>query len=416
MRKAINFIRLRWYFITFSLLLIVAGVVGYVVNGGFNLSIDFTAGLDQQFQINPAARAVKIAEVRQALAPLGRYDLQAVGAAAQQQFVVKVMADPAVADFQARTEARILELLEQTFGAGNITVQSSDFVGPRYSQQLATQTIWILLVAVTLILLYAAFRFKFVYGMAAVLCLMHDALFMLSVTALFRVEFTTTTVAAILTIIGYSINDTIVIFDRVRENRGLMRDVELGMLLNTSITQTLTRTILTSLTTMMAVLALVILAQGDIQHFAMLMVVGIVEGTYSTIFVASPIVYMWTRSSEKRRKARELARYGQGLPPAPRRAAAQVEPEAQSFEAEAMAAEVSEEELPAGVERSPQEAAPAAGAALPRTQSGAAGPPRADAAQVGSPAAQPGQAVPQETGSAAGGYIRVQRRHKKRKR
>jgi preprotein translocase subunit SecF len=318
MKKAINFIGARWFFIALSIAMISAGVIGYVANGGFNLSIDFTAGLNQQFRIDPAARTVAIAEVRQALAELGRYDLQAIGAPAEQQFVVKVMADPAVGDFQARTEARIFQLLEGAFGTG--TSQCVQRLrGPRYSQELATQTISILLVAVILILIYAAFRFKFVYGMAAVLCLLHDALFMLAVAAVFRIEFSPTTVAAILTIIGYSINDTIVIFDRVRENRGLMRDADLAMLLNTSITQTLGRTILTSTTVFLSIIALFVLASGDIKNFALLMLVGIFEGAYSTIFIASPIVYMWTRANEKRRKAKDLAKYGQGQAPEQRR-------------------------------------------------------------------------------------------------
>jgi preprotein translocase subunit SecF len=407
MKKAINFIGARWIFITISVVLICSGVVGYVVNGGFNLSIDFTAGLNQQFRIDPASRTVQIAEVRQALAPLGRYDLQAVGAAAEQQFVVKVMTDPAVSDFQARTEARILELLGEAFGAESITVQASDFVGPRYSQELATQTIWILLVAVILILIYAAFRFKFVYGMAAVLCLVHDALFMLAVTALFRIEFTTTTVAAVLTIIGYSINDTIVIFDRARENRGLLRDADLATILNTSITQTLGRTILTSLTVFLSIIALFVLGRGDIRNFALLMLVGIFEGAYSTIFIASPIVYMWTKSNEKRRKARDLAKYGHGAEFGrhPAHPAPQVEPAVQEAE---YPEETAEEESGAALSEAGEEA-------VPQPQAPAA--PAFQAPQT-PPQNPQGQAQVQPGGvpAAGGGYVRLQRRHKKRKR
>jgi preprotein translocase subunit SecF len=419
MKKAINFIGARWFFIALSILMISAGVVGYVVNGGFNLSIDFTAGLNQQFRIDPAVRAVQIAEVRQALSPLGRYDLQAVGDPEEQQFVVKVMADSADSDFQARAEARILGLLEQGFGTGSITVQASDFVGPRYSEELATQTIWILLVAVILILIYAAFRFKFVYGMAAVLCLLHDALFMLAVNALFRIEFTTTTVAAVLTIIGYSINDTIVIFDRVRENRGLLRDADLATLLNTSITQTLGRTILTSLTVFLSIIALFVLASGDIKNFALLMLVGIFEGAYSTIFIASPIVYMWTKANDRRRKARELARYGQGLVPAHARPAT-----AAGAEAEAAAGTAAEvpggEALEAGeaegegLQPAAQQFPAAAPAAPASPRGGAQGPPPQGASGPQGPAAGLPGAVPSP--EAAGGYIRLQRRHKKRKR
>ena len=410
MKKAINFIGARWFFIALSIAMISAGVIGYVANGGFNLGIDFTAGLNQQFRVDPAARPVQIAEVRQALAALGRYDLQAVGSPAEQQFVVKLMADPAVSDFQARTEARILQLLEQAFGTGNITVQSSDFVGPRYSQELATQTISILLVAVILILIYAAFRFKFVYGMAAVLCLFHDALFMLAVTALFRLEFTTTTVAAVLTIIGYSINDTIVIFDRVRENRGLMRDANLATILNTSITQTLGRTLLTGFTVFISIIALVIVGRGDIRNFALLLVVGIVEGAYSTIFIASPIVYMWTLGNEKRRKVRDLAKYGQGMAPV-RRAAAPAESETSAEPKALEPGEAAEEAVETALQA-------AAGGVEPAEQARPSGVLPEPKAAVQAPQAAGSPAAPQNVASptAAGGYVRLQQRHKKRKR
>jgi preprotein translocase subunit SecF len=309
-KRVIDFIRLRWIFIGFSIFTILAGIAGYIVNGGFNLSIDFTSGLAQQFRIDPAGATANIAQMRSVLAPLDRFDLQVLGNPQDQEFLVKVLAPQADSEFQSRTETQILDLLGQAFGAGNVKVLSSDFVGPRYSSELATQTIWILLVAIIGILIYAAFRFQIIYGTAAVLTTVHDALFMVAVTAIFRIEFTTTTVAAILTIIGYSINDTIVIFDRVRENRGLMREAELGTILNTSITQTLGRTILTNTTVLLSIIALYVLGSGDIKNFALLMIIGVFEGTYSTIFIASPIVYMWSRANDRRRKARELAKYG----------------------------------------------------------------------------------------------------------
>ncbi len=415
-KKVINFIRLRWLFIGFSILVIVVGAVGYVVNGGFNLSIDFTPGLTEQFLVDPAAAKTSIAQMRAALAPLGRFDLQIVGSPQEQQFLVKVLAPKANSEFQSRTETKIHDLLGAAYGAGNIKVTSSDFVGPRYSSELATQTIWILLVAILGILIYAAIRFQIIYGSAAVITTVHDALFMVAVTAVFRIEFTTTTVAALLTIIGYSINDTIVIFDRVRENRGLMRDADLGTILNTSITQTLGRTILTNTTVLLSIVALYVVGSGDIKNFALLMIIGIFEGTYSTIFVASPIVYMWTGARDRRRKARDLSKYGRGLTPAAEghsaAVAAPAEPEAKEpWEAEAAGAgaEAAEEELPPG-------AAPAAGAALPEPTAAVQPPPRAGVAPVSPAAAQPVPAVAQEAGSAAGGYVRVQRRHKKRRR
>ena len=392
MKKVINFIGARWIFISISIVLIAAGVVGFVVNKGFNYSIDFRPGLSQQFKIDPATAKAPISEVRAVLAPVGRYDLQVVGSAADQEFVIKVLAPGANDEFRVKTEAQILGLLEGTFGAGSVTVQASDFVGPRYASELFAQTIWIMLVAIILILIYAAFRFKFVYGMAAVLCLVHDALFMLAVNAVFRIEFSTTTVAAVLTIIGYSINDTIVIFDRVRENRGLMANSDLKTILNTSITQTLGRTILTSTTVFLSIIALFVLGSGDIKNFALLMLVGIFEGAYSTIFIASPIVYMWMRRADRQRKARDLSKYGQGL------AGTRPVHERKEPEAEAVVEAEAEEAFPVPLAEAEAETA------------------EYEAQQALS--TEPAAAAPQPAVDGSGGYTRIQpvRRHKKRRR
>jgi preprotein translocase subunit SecF len=385
MRRVIDFLRLRYVFMVFSAVLIAIGIAGYFVLGGFNLGVDFTAGLVEQVHVDPVARVTSIGELREAMGPLGRFNVQVVGRPEDQEYTIKVLAPGEDAAFQSSTESQIEQLLTQRYGAGSFEVQSSDFVGPRYSRELASQTVTILLVALILILIYAAVRFQFIYGMAAVLCLVHDALFMLSVAALFRLEFTTTTVAAILTIIGYSINDTIVIFDRVRENRSLMRDADLAVILNTSITQTLSRTILTSTTTLVAIIALAVIGSGDIKNFAVIMLVGIVEGTYSTVFIASPIVLEWTRAVEKRRRGRDLRLYGH-MPQAPTQAG---QPEAAP--------------VPAA---SPQAGTPVAGgpsAALPPT--GRAG---------DSGAAEPREVVPAPHGPVS--YTRVQQSRRKKKR
>jgi preprotein translocase subunit SecF len=400
-KRVIDFIRLRWVFIGFSIFTMLAGVVGYVVNGGFNLSIDFTSGLAQQFRIDPAGAKATIAQVRSVLAPLNRFDLQSIGNPQDQAFLVKVQAPAADSAFQAQTETQIQDLLGQAFGAANVKIQSSDFVGPRYSSELATQTIWILLVAILGILIYAAFRFQIIYGVAAVATTVHDALFMVAVTAIFRIEFTTTTVAALLTIIGYSINDTIVIFDRVRENRGLMRESDLGTILNTSITQTLGRTILTNTTVFLSIIALYLVGRGDIKNFALLMIIGIFEGTYSTIFVASPIVYMWTKANDRRRRKRDLAKYGQG------QAAAPVH---ERKEEEAVPEPVVQPEFiaqgPEPFPEAPEFVEEPSEAAEPQ-----------EALQAEEKTTQAPQPVP-VPGADAQGYVRVQpvRRHKKRRR
>jgi preprotein translocase subunit SecF len=310
MKRPINFLGLRFVMITVSLLLIAAGIGGYFLRGGLNFGIDYTAGLVQQIAIDPAAVRADIADVRVALSEIDGVDLQVVGSPASQTFSVKVIAPEEDPGFQMEMENQLSQLLGEAFGAENLEIQSSDFVGPRYSRELAGQTVSIVLVAMLLILIYTTFRFKIRYATAAVLCLIHDTLIMMGVIAVFRLEMTTITVAAIMTIIGYSLNDTIVIFDRVRENQELMRDADLAVILNTSITQSMGRTMLTSLTTLLAVATIFIFGTGDIKNFALSLMVGVVVGTYSTIFIASPVVLGWSRLADKRRKRRDIQMYG----------------------------------------------------------------------------------------------------------
>jgi preprotein translocase subunit SecF len=310
MKRAINFLGLRFIMIMISLLLIAAGIAGYFARGGLNFGIDFTAGLVEQIRIDPDAVSADIADVREALSGIDGVSLQVVGPPAQQQFTVKVIAPGEDPSFQNTMEDRLSELLGEAFGPENLEIQSSDFVGPRYSKELAGQTVSIVLVAMLLILIYTAFRFKIRYAVAAVLCLVHDTLVMMGVIAVFQLEVTTITIAAIMTIIGYSLNDTIVIFDRVRENQELMRDSDLQVILNTSITQSMSRTLLTSLTTLLAVATIFIFGTGDIKNFALNLMVGVVVGTYSTIFIASPIVLGWSRLADRKRRRRDIQLYG----------------------------------------------------------------------------------------------------------
>ncbi len=295
--------------ISLSLLFIIAGGVGFYLRGGFNLGIDFTSGLSQQIRINPIGAAAPIEKVRQAMSGFEGLNIQIIGNPDNQEFIVKVQA-PQDRDFQEKMEKRIFDSLAEEFGEANVEIRQTAFVGPRYSEDLVGQAVSVTMVALVLILLYTAFRFHFIFAAAAVICLLHDVAIMMGVLAVFQLEVTTTTAAAILTIIGYSLNDTIVIFDRIRENRSLMRDADLETIINTSITQSLGRTILTSLTTLMAVASIYIFATGEIKNFALNLIVGVVVGTYSTIFIASSIVLDWQRAIERRRKAIELKKFG----------------------------------------------------------------------------------------------------------
>lgn len=184
-----------------------------------------------------------------------------------------------------------------------VTVLSSDYIGPSIGNDFFTQSLKILAIVAGLILVYVAFRFDFIYGVGAVMALFHDMVVMLIFTILFKIPVDLTVLAAFLTILGYSINDTIVIFDRVRENHTLLANEEFSKIINKSINQSLARTILTSITTLFVAGAIYIWSGNALKNFGLLLVVGIISGTYSSIFVASPITnFLWKLTHSKNSK------------------------------------------------------------------------------------------------------------------
>ena len=269
------------------------------------------AALDRVLGEGEAVSA-SIDMVRQALSELGDFSLQTVGRPRDQAFVIKLAAvrEEGSTEYLARVDRIISESLGRRFPGSDVLLRQTSFVGAMFSADLVKAAFWSILVALILIMIYASVRFKFVYAAAAVLALVHDASFMVAYVGAFGIEFTSATVAALLTIIGYSINDTIVVFDRVRENFGLMPHADRALVIDTSVTQTLGRTIITNLTAQIAVLTIFIISTGTIRDFAIVMTVGMVVGTYSSIFIAAPLVLGWQNFVDKRRKEREGKRQG----------------------------------------------------------------------------------------------------------
>jgi preprotein translocase subunit SecF len=244
--------------------------------------------------------AVTIDEVRKSLEALGNVKIQTVGAPEDQVFQIRVGIKEG--DTQASMEKAISDALAATFGAQNLVVLQSDYVGPKFSSSLLRGSILSIIVALSLILVYIWIRFRFAYAIGSILALFHDVFMLLGFITLFRLEFSSTTVAAILTIIGYSLNNTIVIFDRVRENVKLEKSVSFADIIGHSVTQSMTRTIYSSLTTLLAILPLAIFASGDIKLFAINMIFGVVIGTFSSNFLA-PVFLNWITISQQKRKA-----------------------------------------------------------------------------------------------------------------
>jgi len=291
-KKAIPFSSFRYWMYGLSIAMIVVAWVGTALQGGFNLGIDFKPGLSQTVQLT--GTDLSIEKVRASLkGSEHNFTVQPVGAAEDHKFLLRAVASASeskVANLQEVISAKAKAALEATFGAGSVTVLQSEFIGPSLSSELVFQTIWIALAAILVILLYIWFRFKFAYAIAAIIALIHDPIFVLGLIGSVQMEVTTATIAVILTIIGYSLNDTIVVFDRIRENLRLHQGMNLYDLIDLAITQTLSRTIVSSLTVVLSMIAVYVFTEGAIHDFALALIIGVVVGTYSSIFVAAPLM------------------------------------------------------------------------------------------------------------------------------
>ncbi len=213
----------------------------------------------------------------------------------------------------------VIRTLQQDYALSNFAIRNAETVGPTVGAQLRSQAFWATIYALAGMLVYVAIRFEWVYGAAAVIAVFHDVLITLGFFSLFHYEISLTVIAALLTLVGYSMNDTIVIFDRVRENLRLMRRESFPEIINKSINQTLSRTILTSGLTFLTVLVLYLLGGEVLRSFSFAMVVGVVVGTYSSFGIAAPIVVAWNKFSGGKGVAVRAGSAAKSVPAAARR-------------------------------------------------------------------------------------------------
>jgi len=253
----------------------------------------------------PDVRQIRIDEVRSSLLPLGTVSVQVLGTPAERRFMIR-MEDTDIGGERGVPAERIVAALESAFGQGEVAVTRSDYVGSRFSKQLSDQAGMLMSMTLLLILIYSTIRFKIQFAVGAVLAIIHDALIMVAFIVWTRMEFNTTTIAAILTILGYSINDKIVVFDRIKETTRMYPDDSFVSILNRAITETLSRTIITVFTTMLAVISLYIFTTGSMKDFALALLIGMLAGVYSTIFIASGFVNIWDKQTAKRKSGQKL--------------------------------------------------------------------------------------------------------------
>lgn len=280
--KTFNFVKNRKIFFAISAFFILIGVI-FIIFQGFNFGIDFAGGTLLQLKF---AEPVSTEAVRNVLAGfnLGRSTIQNLG---EEEFVIRMekVEQESIRDIliSFRSELAELEVLRE------------ETVGPVIGESLKKMAIYALLIAFLGIILYITIRFEFKYSIVSILALFHDCLIVIGLFSLLQKEITVSIIAAILTIVGYSLNNSIVVLDRLRENIKLKTRETFENLVNLSINQSLSRTVNTSLTTILPILAIYFLGGSILSDFALALLVGMIAGTYSSLFLASPLLLEWNK-------------------------------------------------------------------------------------------------------------------------
>ncbi len=303
-RQNWNIIKYTWLWLSLSILMILVGM-GFVVFRGLNWGIDFTGGSLLQYQFeNPIASEPGedievVRQTREMLTEMGLGKSQ-IQVADNDQIYIRT---PQVEnDTEARSQDQAISAkLTEMFGerGGKLESLGRQTVGPVIGQMLTRSALQALALGSLLILIYITVRYEFRFAVVSILSLLHDMFVLVGIMAILQIELDSWFVAAILTILGYSINDTVVIFDRIRENRSIHRRAPLGAIANASLLQTMARSINTGLTAIFTLSALYFLGGSTIQGFSLSLIIGIAAGAYSSVFNAAPLVVVWHNISER---------------------------------------------------------------------------------------------------------------------
>lgn len=284
MKRVINFMGVRHVAFALTVVLTVASLASLVVKG-LNFGLDFTGGTLIELGYE---RPVELEQVRGQLVQSGFGDAVVQSFGATTDVLVRMPGD------DPQLGERIADALRGADSANSVSVKRVEFVGPAVGEELRDQGGLGMLLALGGILVYVAFRFQWKFGLGAVLSLFHDVIVVLGVFSFFQISFDLTVLAAVLAVIGYSLNDTIVIFDRIRENFRMLRKAELLENINISTTQTLLRTLATSVSTLLAVGALMVFGGENLWGFSLALLIGVGAGTYSSVYVAGMLL-VWLK-------------------------------------------------------------------------------------------------------------------------
>lgn len=315
----IDFISKRYIFFAISVIMALAGVVSLVARKGPNYGIDFTGGILMQVSFAPQGSAVAPRSGVPSTGPVSAVDQRtavavnmddvrsALGAAGLQGYELQSSLSSIIIRAKKSTinqeefASNVTRALQQKFPDKRLVVERTEYVGPAVGKHLVKQAFFALVFSFIGIIIYVAFRFHSgIWGAAGVIGIMHDVFIIFGIFSILNKEITLTIIAALLTVAGYSINDTIVVFDRIRENLKLIVKEDFGSIINKSINQTLSRTIITSLTVFLVALSMFFLGGEVIHDFALALCIGVVVGTYSSVYVCTPLAFEW--EANKKRK------------------------------------------------------------------------------------------------------------------
>jgi preprotein translocase subunit SecF len=292
----IPFTRYRKIAVILSTIVNLAVLIMLFIKGP-NLGVDFAGGTVVQLKFQ---QQVSIPDIRRALESvnLGGSEIQDFGREGDNEYLIRL--EKTSVEIGALGE-QIKKALSDQFGADKFEIRRIEFVGPKIGEDLRRRGVLSVIVATIMMGVYIWFRFQFRFGIGAVVALVHDVLVTVGALMLANYEFDLTIIAALLTIVGFSVNDTVVICDRIRENMRKIKRETLESIVNTSINETLSRTILTTGTALMVLFALYLLGGAVIRPFAFALIVGFISGVYSTIFIASPVILFWEKPAKSRR-------------------------------------------------------------------------------------------------------------------
>ena len=282
----IDFLSMRRFGFVISGSFILAGIVSLLLQGGPLLSIDFTGGTLAQIRFEEAPDIAKVRSALEAL-DVGIGEVQTFGT--PNEILIRLQLSQNAENLTTELKAA----LQAQFPGQSIDFRRVETVGPKIGSELKGKAFFAVFTAIIGILIYISIRFELKFAIGAIAALIHDVLITLGVFSILNYEISLAIIAAFLTIVGYSLNDTIVVFDRVRENMKLLKNIDHKTIFNKSINESLSRTIITSLTTFAVVFILYIAGGEVIRYFAFAMMVGVIVGTYSSIYVASPVVFLW---------------------------------------------------------------------------------------------------------------------------